>query len=235
MNDNVTSIFHNFPVRDMEYQELEKKFGKLCHFANWELKRKNTKNHTTDEHDDIAQELRIKLITAGAYYKRQVYIEASLRTSVEYAIQGLELNASQAARLLVDNNWDWDEAIALGEVHPEEANTMKEEIRSDPRGFMFLVIGELYNLWLNRTRHGANRVKFGEFQEKLLDRIVKKIVPKDKRPNRRADLKIDAKFTTYCKAIVWNGQKTMGKKITKEKGIRTGMVSLNDYDYLVGC
>jgi hypothetical protein len=31
-----------------------------------------------------------------------------------------------------------------------------------------------------------------------------------------------------------NAQKSLGKKITREKGIRTGMVSLSEYDYLGG-
>ena len=43
---------------------------------------------------------------------------------------------------------------------------------------------------------------------------------------------IDGKFTTYCKAITWNAQKSMGKKITREKGIRQAMVSLSEFDYL---
>ena len=100
-------------------------------------------------------------------------------------------------------------------------------------GFLIFVLQELENLWHNRTRHGANRQKFGVFQEKLLDKIVKQIVPREKRPNRRESLSIDGKFTTYCKAITWNAQKSMGRKITKEKNIRTGQVSLSDYDYLV--
>jgi hypothetical protein len=45
---------------------------------------------------------------------------------------------------------------------------------------------------------------------------------------------MDSKFATYCKAITWNAQKSLGKKITREKSIRTGMVSLSEYDYLGG-
>jgi hypothetical protein len=99
--------------------------------------------------------------------------------------------------------------------------------------FLIFVLQELENLWHNRTRHGANRQKFGVFQEKLLAKLVKQVVPREKRPNRKELLSIDAKFTTYCKAITWNAQKSMGRKITKEKNIRTGQVSLSDYDYLV--
>lgn len=98
--------------------------------------------------------------------------------------------------------------------------------------FMKAIVSELGNLWNNRTRHGANRQKFGNFQEQLLDKIVKTIVPKAERPNKKDNLKIDSKFITYCKTIVWNGQKSMGKKITREKSIRSGMVSLSEFSHL---
>lgn len=98
--------------------------------------------------------------------------------------------------------------------------------------FMTKIVNKLLDLWANRTRHGANRQKFGPYQEALLEKIVKLYVPKEMRPKKDAPLKIDTKFTTYCKAIVWNGQKNMGKKITREKVIRTGQVSLSEFDYL---
>lgn len=94
------------------------------------------------------------------------------------------------------------------------------------------IVEELAELWLNKTRHGANKQKFGPHQEQILEKLVKKIVPKDERPSKDADLRIDSKFTTYCKAITWNKQKAMGKKITREKSIRSGQVSLSEYDYL---
>jgi hypothetical protein len=98
--------------------------------------------------------------------------------------------------------------------------------------FMSRILKELENLWKNRTRHGANRQKFGKYQEIILDKVVRECVPLVERPDKKQNLKIDSKFTTYCKAIVWNGQKSMGKKITREKGIRSGMVSISEYDYL---
>lgn len=98
--------------------------------------------------------------------------------------------------------------------------------------FLAKIIANLNDLWVNRTRHGANRQKFGPYQEALLEKIVKKIVPKEYRPDPKAPLQMDGKFTRYCKAIVWNGQKNMGKKITKEKSIRSGQVSLSEYDHL---
>lgn len=94
------------------------------------------------------------------------------------------------------------------------------------------VLSELQNLWENRTRHGANRQKYGVFQENLLEKIIRKFVPKSNRPDKSAPLKMDSKFVTYCKAIVWNGQKSMGKKITREKSIRSGMVSLSEFEFL---
>jgi len=94
------------------------------------------------------------------------------------------------------------------------------------------VLNELEHLWANKTRHGANRQKFGEFQEQVLERIVKKFVPKNLRPNKYKSLSIDPKFRTYCKNITWNAQKSMGKKITREKSWRSGLVSLSEYDYL---
>jgi hypothetical protein len=98
--------------------------------------------------------------------------------------------------------------------------------------FVCKLVEELDNLWQNRTRHGANRQKFGKLQEDLLDKVIEKFVPKEEKPDKEAALKIDSKFATYCKAIVWNGQKSMGKKITREKSIRSGMVSLSEFDYL---
>ncbi len=98
--------------------------------------------------------------------------------------------------------------------------------------FMSRMLEGLEDLWRNRTRHGANRQKFGLAQENFLNHIVKTYVPKESRPKKNAPLKIDTKFTTYCKAIAWNAQKSMGRKITKEKNIRSGMTSLSDFDYL---
>lgn len=107
---------------------------------------------------------------------------------------------------------------------------------SDKKFNLFIekIITKLKDLWQNRTRHGANRQKFGMKQEIILDKIIEKFISKSKRPNRNAELEIDTKFATYCKAIVWNGQKSMGKKITREKAIRSGQVSLSEFNYLNG-
>jgi hypothetical protein len=183
---NVSKIFLNFPINEEEYAELDERFGQLCNYAAWQLIKKNTKNNNTDDHEDIAQELRLSILRAGSYYKRQVFLESCFEATKKYA---------------------------------------KDQFTKN-------VLKELHNLWQNRTRHGANRQKFGEYQEKILERITNKMVPKKHRPNKKRNLRIDTKFTTYCKAITWNCQKTMGKKITREKSIRAGQVSLSDYDYL---
>ena len=98
--------------------------------------------------------------------------------------------------------------------------------------FLKRLVRELQQLWDNKTRHGANRQKFGPYQEKLLGKLVRTLVPARERPSKKAPLRLDTKFRTYCKAIIWNAQKSMGKKITREKVIRTGQVSLSEFDYL---
>ena len=95
--------------------------------------------------------------------------------------------------------------------------------------FLKNIVFQLEELWKDRTKHGANRQKFGNFQEDLLQKIVKNCVPKKDWPNKKAPLEFDQKFSNYCKSIMWNGQKSMGKKITKEKSIRSGQVSLSEF------
>lgn len=98
--------------------------------------------------------------------------------------------------------------------------------------FMVELVGGLKNLWDNRTRHGANRQKFGTYQEKLLEKLVRKFVPDKERPKRNDRMSIDTKFTIYCKRIIWNTQRSLGKKITREKPLRMGLVSLSEFEYL---
>lgn len=180
------AIVNSFPITEPEYEVLDKRFGKLCYYAAWELKRKNAKNSNTNDPDDDVQELRIALVRAGSYYKRQTYIE---------------------------------ECFEALEKHVQDKFIMK-------------VFEELKQLWEDRRRHGANRQKFGAHQQKILDQLIQKYVPAEDRPNRDEPLRLDLKFTTYCKQIIWNAQKSLGKKITREKSWRTGLVSLSEYDYL---
>ena len=179
-------IFHSFPITNEEYVLLDDKYGELAQFQAWQLIKKNSRNNHNNGQEDFAQDLRISLLTAGSYYKRQTYIEECLRLCHKYA---------------------------------------------DDKFIRRLVAG-LADLWLNKTRHGANRQKFGIHQEKLLDKLVKALVPARQRPSRKAPLRLDAKFNRYCKAITWNNHKAMGKKITREKAIRAGQVSLSEFEYL---
>lgn len=94
------------------------------------------------------------------------------------------------------------------------------------------VVGELEDLWKNRTKHGAGRVKYGDFQQAILEKIMESHVPASERPDPNRSLTIDSKFVTYCKTIAWNAQKSLGKKITREKSWRSGLVSLTTFDYL---
>lgn len=95
------------------------------------------------------------------------------------------------------------------------------------------MVKELQYLWDNRTRHGANKQKFGLPQEQMLDEIVLDFIPVNKRPIKsKTKLVIDGKFTTYAKSILWNTQKAIGKRITKERSIRQGMASLSQFSYL---
>jgi len=119
------------------------------------------------------------------------------------------------------------------QVYIERSLAICTDFAHDP--FLVHVLGELQHLWDNRTRHGANRQKFGRYQERLLRLIMRNIVPKSLRPSRRQRLKLDTKFGTYCKQIIWNAQRSMGKRITREKPLRSGQVSLSEFDYLVSC
>jgi hypothetical protein len=163
-----------FSVTSEEYTLLEEKFENLSRCQSWELLKKNNKNNHTNDFDDVMQEMRMYILVAGAYYKRQVYIESCLELASRYA---------------------------------------KDR-------FMKNVIGELGELWENRKRHGV-------------DRITRTLVPPRKRPSKKQPLRFDSKFKVYCKAITWNRLKMLGKNITKEKTIRTGLVSLSEFDYLV--
>jgi hypothetical protein len=173
-------------ISESEYLMLEKEFGKLCEKQAWTLLQKNYRNNHTDEQVDVAQDMRLAMIRAGSYYKRQLYIEKCLDLCKEYA----------------------------------------------PDVFHAALVKELRNLWKNKTRHGANRQKFGSHQEKILFRLTRKIVPKNKRPSKKEPLTYDRNFATYCKSITWNEMKAKGKKITREKVIRSNQVSISEFDFL---
>lgn len=118
------------------------------------------------------------------------------------------------------------------QIYIESCLKVAEEYANDE--FLSNIINELKQLWATRTKHGANKKKFGDHQEALLEHIIRECVPVEKRPNINESLKMDKKFKTYCKAIAWNKQKYMGKKITRERHIRSGQVSINQFDNVVG-
>ncbi len=178
-------ICKNWPITEKEYLALDKEFGSLCEYAAWQLYKRNSRNNHTDDQTDISQELKMALIRAGSYYKRQAYIESSLELCVKHS-------KTETAKNITDN---------------------------------------LLYLWKNKTKHGANRQKFGPPEEEALNNLVEKIVPEDERPDKDAVLKMDSKFIAYCKAITWNAQKALGKKITREKAIRSNQVSISEFDY----
>lgn len=108
-------------------------------------------------------------------------------------------------------------------------NLCKEYVKDE---FMARIVEELCKLWKNKTKHGANKQKFGPHQENLLEVLTNEHVPSDLVPDKKAPLEIDTKFENYCKYIIWNKGKEMGRKITKERAISQGLVSLSDYEYL---
>lgn len=116
------------------------------------------------------------------------------------------------------------------QVYIEQCLEVAKECVEDH--FILKLVEQLEDLWANRTRHGANRQKFGEMQEKLLEKILRSLVPQIKRPKKDIKLKIDSKFSTYTKAIIWNSMKSLGRKITKEKDIRAGQCSISEFDHL---
>lgn len=182
------TICNKWQISNEEYATLDDMFGRLAHKQAWDLKRRNVNNNVSEDQEDIVQDIRIALLRAGSYYKRQTYIESCF-----------EMLSKFAKDLFVE-----------------------------------MLIRELVHLWKNKTRHGANRQKFGDYQEVILDRLVKRCVPKVAQPSKDKPLVFDSKFSTYCKQISWNEQKRMGKKITREKSWRGGLVSLSQYDYLTG-
>ena len=99
-------------------------------------------------------------------------------------------------------------------------------------GIFRKVFDSLKDLWKNKTHHGAYRRKFGDPQEEILEKLVKKFVLKEDRPDIKLRLDINTKFIIYTKQIIWNAARHIGKKITKEKHIRFGQVSLSEHEHL---
>ena len=98
--------------------------------------------------------------------------------------------------------------------------------------FLVKLLNELWYLWSNRKNKGKTKTKFSANQEELLDTILKKVVPSKQIPNPSDELEVDEKFINYCKSIMWNEQKSIGKKITRERSIRSSSVSLSEFSHL---
>ena len=90
----------------------------------------------------------------------------------------------------------------------------------------------LQYLWSKKTQHGAYKRKFGEEQEDILEMLAGKFVQEIEMPSKNAQIIINNKFKIYAKRIIWNASRFIGKKITKEKTIRVGQVSLSEHDFL---
>jgi hypothetical protein len=67
----------------------------------------------------------------------------------------------------------------------------------------------------------------------MLDLILNRYVPKELFPDVSAKLLVNRKFEIYIKSIIWNATKHIGKKVTKDSGIRIGLVSLSDKDFVI--
>ena len=178
---SISSILVSFPITQKEFDQLEDLFGDLVHHMAWQLKRRNAQNNLTDELEDIEQELRISIMRAASYYKRQVYIHECLR-------------------------------FAQRKV-------------KDP--MLRAIVKKLRKCWIGRKR--VRKRRFNDHHEAILEQLIQNF---PNRPSRTAELVVDTKFITYCKSIAWNCLKNMGKKISKERSLRCGLVSLYYNDFL---
>ena len=183
---NTHRILKEWPISDEEFQDLEKQFARLSHKQAWTLIKMNYRNNFSDEEEDIVQDMRLGMMKAAAYTKRQRY------------------------------------TVACFEKLREHCHDAKE----------LLLIDEMESIWEERKNPGGGKRKFDKPREKLLEKLVKKYVPEQDRPNRNERLILDARFKTYCKTITWNEIKQKGKRITREKFWRSGIVSLSEHEFL---
>lgn len=88
-------------------------------------------------------------------------------------------------------------------------------------------VEKLENMWHKKQVDGK-RVRFGVEQEELLAKLVGEYVPDNLQPKKDAPLAINDRFPAYCKSILQNRSRFLGKKITKERPVRVNQVSLSD-------
>lgn len=79
-------IMAKYPVSDEEYEELEKKFDRLCCYVAWQFRKRNVQNMFSRDQcgEDEIQNVRIALLRAACYYKRQLYILACFQVLNEH-------------------------------------------------------------------------------------------------------------------------------------------------------
>lgn len=92
-------IVKDFPISDQEYHQLESEFGNLCHFQAWRLIRWNSFSNLADDPDDFIQDLKISMLQAGSYYKRQVFMESCFQ-ALARVIYSLDRQAREELLLL---------------------------------------------------------------------------------------------------------------------------------------
>lgn len=99
--------------------------------------------------------------------------------------------------------------------------------KKDTREFL-----QLEMLWVKKRTEDGVKQKFGREQEARLQKMIDELVPEGERPDPSNPLRFTEQFITYCKQITWNRIRTLGRNISKQKPIRSGLVSISSYNYL---
>lgn len=171
---------------------------------------------TSDEYAELEKELG-RLCYKAAWVLKERNYNNNFYDDTEDIVQQFRIDMMRAASYYKRQTYI-ESCLAALEEHVEDK-------------FIKHVIDVLWSLWKDRKRHGAYRQKFGPYQEAILERLVRKHVPKEYRPDRDAMLVVSDDFRVYCKHVIWNSQRSMGKKITRDKSWRSGLVSLSEFDY----
>ena len=221
------TVTSSYPITDDEYQALERAFGQLCHKVAWGFLSKNYNNQHTEDQSDIVQRLRIDMMRAGSYYKRQRFIENGLDVLIDHVSDPV------VCRVVGELIEVW-ESRRRGDQEDRGLSNLQRKIidRHASNPSLKKVVSDLAKTWKRQLKAETKRRKFGQLQESILESLLKKHVPSSIRPSRLESLDIDEKFATYCKQIIYNSVKSLGKRVTKEKSYRSGMVSLSEFDYL---
>ncbi len=74
--------------------------------------------------------------------------------------------------------------------------------------------------------------KFCNDHELMLTELVSKHVPEKLQPKQSDPLEFTEKFLAYCKRISWNRCKALGANVTKNRSVRSGMVSISSFNYM---